>query len=164
MNLATKFLLTLFCTIISLSIVACGEVQEEDDTKDSHQPATADVTDVSAKASTSGFTFSVTISSPDIGCDQYADWWEVVDQEGKLLYRRILAHSHVDEQPFTRSGGAVTIAENEEVWIRAHMNTGGYGGKTYFGSPATGFTEKSTPDDFAPELEDEAPQPGDCAF
>lgn len=80
------------------------------------------VTAVSFTGTPDDYTFSVEISSPDTGCDQYADWWEVFDKEGELIYRRILGHSHVNEQPFTRSGGAVKIQEDTFVYIRAHMN------------------------------------------
>ena len=49
--------------------------------------------------------------------------------EGALLYRRILAHSHVDEQPFVRSGGPVPVGASDIVIVRGHMNPGGYGTK-----------------------------------
>ena len=124
----------------------------------------ANITQVEASASTQGFTFQVTISSPDEGCNQYADWWEVINENGDLLYRRILAHSHVDEQPFTRSGGPVEISESQKVWIRAHMNNSGYGGTTLFGSVTDGFETVEMPDGFASDLENEAPLPDGCAF
>ena len=57
----------------------------------------ANIVSVDVSAS---FVFSVGIASPDTGCDQYANWWEVVTPGGTLLYRRILAHSHITEQPF----------------------------------------------------------------
>jgi hypothetical protein len=53
--------------------------------------------------------------------------WEVVDVTGEaLLYRRILGHSHVSEQPFVRSGGPVS-ATSDVVIVRSHGNVGGYG-------------------------------------
>ena len=88
----------------------------------------ADVTAVTVAGDTGAYTFSVTIASPDTGCDQYADWWEVVTEDGELLYRRILAHSHAGEQPFTRSGGPVKIDPETVVWVHAHLAPGGYGG------------------------------------
>ena len=82
----------------------------------------AAVTAVTATGAPGTYTFSVTVESPDTGCAQYADWWEVLRPDGSLVYRRVLLHSHVDEQPFTRSGGPVNIASNEDIYIRVHMN------------------------------------------
>jgi hypothetical protein len=67
----------------------------------------ADVVDVSVSGDVGSYIFAVTIASPDSGCAQYADWWEVLGADGSLLYRRVLLHSHVTEQPFVRTGGPV---------------------------------------------------------
>lgn len=124
----------------------------------------ADVISVDVSGEESAYRFSVGISSPDTGCDQYADWWEVVSQEGELIYRRILLHSHVEEQPFVRSGGPVSIAVDSVVIVRAHMNTDGYGGAAFQGSVQSGFSETDLDPDFAAELAEEPPFPEDCAF
>ncbi len=124
----------------------------------------ADVTDVSVSGEENQYNFSVTISSPDLGCQQYANWWEVIDLDGNLLYRRILGHSHVDEQPFTRSGGPVGISEDTEVYIRAHMNTTSYGNMVFKGSVAKGFTSENLDSAFAKNLKDVEPLPSNCAF
>ena len=39
----------------------------------------AQVIDVGVKGEENKYTFYVKIKSPDRGCDQYADWWEVLD-------------------------------------------------------------------------------------
>lgn len=124
----------------------------------------ADITTVAAAGQAGAYTFSVTVSSPDTGCQQYADWWEVLDEEGQLLYRRVLLHSHAGEQPFTRSGGPVEIAAEQIVWVRAHMNTKGYGGVAFKGSVQDGFAVEGLAADFAVELAEREPLPQGCAF
>jgi len=124
----------------------------------------ADVLDVKISGTKGNYVFHVTILSPDKDCEQYADWWEVVSTEGVLIYRRILAHSHVDEQPFTRSGGTVRIFTEQEVIVRAHMNNTGYGGKVMAGNVVHGFQHKALEPDFAESLEKEQPLPDGCAF
>ncbi|MEM9715155.1 MAG: hypothetical protein AAF826_01425 [Pseudomonadota bacterium] len=47
--------------------------------------------------------FNVTISHADEGWDHYADGWGVYAPDGRELGYRVLAHPHVEEQPFTRS-------------------------------------------------------------
>lgn len=121
---------------------------------------------IAAKATESeeGWTLSVTLESPDTGCDQYADWWEIMDLNGQLIYRRILTHSHVDEQPFTRAGGPVLIEKNQVIWIRAHMNNTGYGGQTLKGSPAKGFKPTKLPETLGQNLSSQQPLPDGCRF
>ncbi len=123
------------------------------------------VTAVEARGEPGNYSFIVTIVSPDSGCNQYADWWEVVSGDGEtLLYRRVLLHSHTDEQPFTRSGSPVNIGPDEVVAVRAHMNTSGYGDSAMLGSVSEGF-EAAPPDQpFARRLESQSPLPTSCAF
>jgi len=124
----------------------------------------ANVTAVGVSGSPSAYQFTVTVSSPDKGCNQYADWWEVLTEDGKLIYRRMLLHSHVDEQPFTRSGGPVAIGPDTVAWVRAHMRPGGYGGKATKGTAKSGFKEAPLSADFARGLQKQPPLPTGCAF
>ena len=124
----------------------------------------ANVQSVQASGEPGAYQFAVEISSPDSGCEQYADWWEIVSEDGQLLYRRILLHSHVDEQPFTRSGGPVDIAADTAVYVRAHMNTLGYGGVVMKGTVQGGFEPAEVEAGFGSDLERIPPQPEDCAF
>jgi len=124
----------------------------------------ADVLSVQVTGQPGAYTFAVEISSPDTGCEQFADWWEVVSQDGQLLYRRILLHSHVDEQPFVRSGGPVEIEADIPVFVRAHMNTSGYGGAVMQGTVQGGFEPAEVESGFGSDLERVPPQPEDCAF
>jgi len=123
-----------------------------------------EIVSVSTSGNTNNYTFNVGISSPDTGCEQYADWWEVLTEDDTLVYRRILGHSHVNEQPFIRSGGPVTISEDQIVIIRGHMNNLNYGVKAYKGSVVSGFTAITLENDFAIDLVSMAPQPSGCAF
>jgi hypothetical protein len=50
-----------------------------------------------------GWKVDVTLRHADTGWDHYANEWRIVDGKGTVLGRRVLAHPHVDEQPFTRS-------------------------------------------------------------
>ena len=122
------------------------------------------VTSVSINGDPANYIFSVTIESPDTGCQQYADWWEVLRPDGSLVYRRILAHSHVDEQPFTRSGGPVGVAANEEIVVRAHLNNSGYGEQVFRGNIEQGLKMDTLDSLFSVELESTDPLPETCAF
>ena len=128
------------------------------------QETTSALADVVA-AEVSGDQLAVTVRSPETGCAQYADWWEVVTPEGALVYRRVLGHSHPDEQPFTRSGGPVVAAPDAVLIVRAHMHPGGYGGAALQGTLAGGFSAPASVDaSFAPGLAVQPPLPEGCAF
>ena len=92
----------------------------------------ADVVDVGIKMTgKNAFYFDVTVRHADEGWSHYADKWDVVAPDGKVLGTRTLYHPHVDEQPFTRSLSGVKIPDSiKEVTLRAHDSVHGYGGKT----------------------------------
>ena len=144
---------------------AC-QSSESEETMNDDSSTYAVVENVSASGKEGNYPFSVTLKSPDTGCQQYADWWEILSENGDLIYRRILAHSHVSEQPFTRSGGQVNISSTDVVIIRGHMNTLGYGdGEIAMkGSVISGFQQFTISKDFASDIEKESPQPNGCAF
>lgn len=75
------------------------------------------------------YSFDVTLHHADEGWDHYADAWDVLGPDGRVLGTRVLYHPHVDEQPFTRSLSGVKIpAGVTEVTIRAHDKLHEYGG------------------------------------
>lgn len=83
------------------------------------------------------WTFHVTVKHPDQGWEDYADGWDVVTPEGKVLktdpedpFTRLLLHPHVDEQPFTRSQRGIVIPPDvSKVRVRAHDLVDGFGGE-----------------------------------
>lgn len=89
----------------------------------------ADVINVDVKGSGNQFTFSVTVRHDDEGWDHYADRWDVVGQDGTIYGQRVLAHPHVDEQPFTRSGTFTIPSGVSVVVVRAHDSVHGLGGQ-----------------------------------
>lgn len=161
-----KTIIMMVCLMISLSACSNEKDKEEENTENPIEVSNqkAEVTEVSFTGNENQYTLNVTIKSPDTGCDQYADWWEVVTPEGQLIYRRILAHSHVNEQPFSRTGGPVAITKDQEVYVRAHMNTSGYGTKVYKGNIMDGFISFVLEFEFDSELEKTEPLSSGCAF
>jgi len=158
-----------FTTLLTFGILLffqCSPENQETDNKYNDVSKYAVVRAVSITGSEHSYTFSVELKSPDLGCNQYANWWEVLSEDGKLIYRRILAHSHVNEQPFKRSGGSINASENQTLIIRAHMHQEGYGsGKIAMkGSVKNGFKVYDMPEGFAPNVEKQSPQPSGCAF
>ncbi|MFY0597051.1 MAG: hypothetical protein JXQ85_11525 [Cognatishimia sp.] len=94
----------------------------------SADPATIEA----AKATQSGDTwqFDVTLGHPDTGWDHYADGWRILALDGTVLGIRVLHHPHVNEQPFTRSLGGVSIPEGmKQVQIQARDNLDGWAGE-----------------------------------
>ncbi|NND05492.1 MAG: hypothetical protein HKN87_03850 [Saprospiraceae bacterium] len=150
--------------LIAAMLIACDSDQSTEDIVDeeTRQALGAEVSEVVVSGSESNYSFTVEVRSPDLGCNQYADWWEVISAEGKLIYRRILAHSHVTEQPFRRAGGPIPIAADSMIIVRAHMNNLGYGTSVMRGSVESGFTKDTLSIDFAQNLSKEPPLPGDC--
>lgn len=96
-------------------------------------PGCADVVKVVVSAETAGtYRFDVTVRSADTGWDKYADRWEVRDESGKVLGERVLAHPHVDEQPFTRSQSGIEIpAGLKTVTVIAGDSVTGFCGASY---------------------------------
>jgi hypothetical protein len=73
--------------------------------------------------------FDVTLAHADTGWDHYADLWIVTDAAGNRLGERVLAHPHVDEQPFTRSARITVPEGTRTVIVKARDSVHGFGGK-----------------------------------
>lgn len=74
--------------------------------------------------------FYVSVLHEDKGWDHYADRFEILSPDGKILATRILAHPHVNEQPFTREKYNVSIPIGlKAIDVRAHDKVHGYGPK-----------------------------------
>lgn len=91
----------------------------------------ADVINVAAvQDAPEQWTFNVTVSHADDDKEHWADWWRVRTPDGRELGRRVLLHSHFDEQPFTRDE-RITIPRGVTiVVVEAHDKVHGVGGKT----------------------------------
>lgn len=158
-------LVWLFAFIISgSSIISNHELSFNSAIAMTQNNSTAKVLEVQTRGEANNYTFGVTVSSPDTGCDRYADWWEVITPEGELLYRRVLLHSHVDEQPFERSGSPVKIQPQQQVIVRVHMSADGYSPLAKQGTVESGFAAVTLSEDFAENLESVEPLPKNCAF
>ena len=92
----------------------------------------ADVVDVKVRQQgEKTYRFEVTLRHDDEGWDHYADGWQVIGEDGTVYATRVLAHPHVNEQPFTRSKSGVVIPKGvSQVVIVAHDKVHGVGGKT----------------------------------
>ena len=98
-----------------LVLASCASAGETDattstvDTTTSTVGGCADVVEAEITPSGGTYRVSATIRSADTGWEKYADAWVVRAPDGTVLGTRVLAHPHVDEQPFTRSLGDVDI-------------------------------------------------------
>lgn len=90
----------------------------------------ADVIAATAKRNADGtYRIDATIKSRDNGWDYYAERFEVVTTDGRILATRVLLHPHEDEQPFTREVDNVKIPSGvSEVKVRAFMKRKGQSG------------------------------------
>jgi len=158
------------CTTTSYPVESAAEINPDETTTIASSEASSNealgVIAVSVDEGSAGnFTFSVTVASDETGCDQYANWWEVIFEDGTLLYRRILAHSHINEQPFTRSGnGPLALDQDTIIIVRAHMHPTGYLPQAMQGTVSSGFEPITLPANFATDLAEAEPLPTGCAF
>lgn len=108
-----KCLIPLICAITSLSSTA--------------HPGEVTIKHATVKQANGGnWHISVTLEHGDTGWDHYADEWRVLDENGKVLGTRRLAHPHVNEQPFTRSLSNIAIPANTKtIWIDARDSVHG---------------------------------------
>ena len=91
----------------------------------------ADVLAVEATETGPGqWRFAVTVRHADRDPEHWADWWRVRTVDGRELGRRVLLHSHVDEQPFTRDEQIAIAAGATVVIVEAHDRVHGLGGAT----------------------------------
>ncbi len=93
----------------------------------------ADVVGATAERIRDGvWRFDVTVRHGDTGWKHYADRWDVVGPDGRVLGVRKLLHPHENEQPFTRSLSGVRIpAGVKRVTLRANDKVHGLGGKEF---------------------------------
>ncbi len=76
--------------------------------------------------------FSVTVSHADEGWEHYANGWQIFTPQGERLGVRILAHPHVNEQPFTRSIRNIKIPPSvDRVIFKAQDSVHGESDRKY---------------------------------
>ncbi|HCP82005.1 MAG TPA: hypothetical protein DIT67_10590 [Octadecabacter sp.] len=92
-------------------------------------PAFADTAVVESVTYTNG-RFDVTLSHPDTGWDHYADGWRIELADGTILGTRVLAHPHVEEQPFTRSSQIAVPEGVDTVFVRTSDHVDGWADAT----------------------------------
>lgn len=68
------------------------------------------------------YRVDVTLEHADSGWDHYANRWWLEDENSNVLGERVLAHPHVDEQPFTRSQTIHIPSSLKSVFVKATEN------------------------------------------
>ena len=132
MSLKRLFFCALFISIPFLMESAKLHVTRADDIANSDNLDYAQVVFVKvAQQEKNLWRFEVTVRHNDDGWDHYADAWQVVDpKNGSVIVERVLAHPHVEEQPFTRSLANVHIPKKlTHLLVRAKCNVHGFGGR-----------------------------------
>ncbi len=90
----------------------------------------ADVVDVKVRHNGgNSFQIITTLKHADTGWDHYANAWEILDEKGNVIGKRVLHHPHVNEQPFTRSHTLDIPASVKKITIRGVDSVHGTGGK-----------------------------------
>ncbi len=87
-----------------------------------------ELSDDQASGDSTDYRFSVTLYHDDDGEDGYANWWQVERRGGERLGRRKLLHAHGTRE-FTRSETITIPNDVQEVVVRGHDQTHGYGGR-----------------------------------
>ena len=93
----------------------------------------ASVLDVVAVANDDGtYGFNVTVAHQDEGWTHYANKWEILTPDGKVIAVRVLYHPHVDAQPFMRTLARVEVPIGvTRVTVRAYDTVTGPGERTF---------------------------------
>lgn len=77
------------------------------------------------------FRIEIAVRHADTGWEHFADRWDVLAPDGKVLGTRVLLHPHETEQPFTRDLDGVRVPPGiRSVVIRVHDKVHGWGPKT----------------------------------
>lgn len=86
--------------------------------------------DIRPGSTPGSYDIDATLRHADSGWDHYANRWEVLAPDGRVIATRVLVHPHIHEQPFTRGLSGVRIP-GEYTWVkvRAHDLLHGYGGR-----------------------------------
>ena len=74
--------------IVAATTVGIATTRDSNTNISDTEPSGANVIAVSLSGNPGSYVVSVTVHSPDIRCESFADWWEVVSDDGELLTRR----------------------------------------------------------------------------
>lgn len=100
MRIKTLFISSLTSSIVSLLLISSNFAIANE----------VEVVDVKAtQAGDKTWSFRVTLKHEDEGWDHYANEWQVIAPDNKILATRTLYHPHIKEQPFTRGTQGVKI-------------------------------------------------------
>lgn len=112
----------------------------------------ADVWSVELEETAPGvYTVTAEVEHADDGWDHYADAWDVLTPDGKVIATRELAHPHMNEQPFIRSLSGVEIpADVVEITVRARDLVHGFGGREVTVKVPRSALSRSSPDNQSP--------------